>query len=117
MKVELRVGAEVNFWARCHGSIVPEEVYDYHSALNLIKAAERAFLLMPAHVRATFNDDAGAFVDFASDPANYEAAVKLGLAVPKDSRGDPAGGAAGPGGAAEPQEGALPPKDLTTVNP
>jgi len=63
----------------------------FHDAMQQIRAAEEAFMRMPADVRSRFNNDAGAFVDFASDPANYEESVKLGLAIKRpDPPADPA---------------------------
>lgn len=56
-------------------------VFDYQSALNAVRAADEAFGEMPAHVRARFGNDAAAFVEFCSDPANAEEFVKLGLAT------------------------------------
>lgn len=62
-------------------------VYDYHSAMNLVLAADEAFMQMPAEVRARFRNDAGAFVDFVSDPANAAEAAKLGLIAGNDGLG------------------------------
>jgi len=59
------------------------QVTDYHSALNLVIKANDSFMALPAHVRARFNNDAGALVDFVSDPSNKDEAEKLGLTVPK----------------------------------
>jgi len=52
---------------------------DYHTALNAVRAADEAFLKLPAHIRTRFNNDAGAFVDFCSDDNNRAEAEKLGL--------------------------------------
>lgn len=52
---------------------------DYHTALNIILAADDAFLSLPAATRARFENDAGAFADFISDPKNRDEALKLGL--------------------------------------
>lgn len=59
-------------------------VYDFHTAMNAVAKAHEAFDAMPAQVRSRFNNDAGAFVDFCSDEANREEAVKLGLVVPPE---------------------------------
>ena len=72
-------------------------VTDFHSAMNALREAQEAFMLMPAEVRERFRNDPGAFVDFCSDPANAEEARKLGLVdVPEVSavKGsvEPAGG-------------------------
>lgn len=58
-------------------------VTDYKSALDMLILADQAFLDMPADVRKRFNHDAGAFVEFASNPANLEEMRKLGLADPR----------------------------------
>lgn len=60
-------------------------VDDYQSALEALKAADDAFMQMPAEVRKRFNNDPGVFVDFCSDPANLEEMRKLGLAPPLPS--------------------------------
>ncbi len=57
-------------------------VYDYHSALNAVIAAENAFMAMPAEIRTRFDNDPAKFVDFCSDESNREEAVKLGLVLP-----------------------------------
>lgn len=55
-------------------------VVDYKSALDAVIAADAAFMALPAHIRARFDNDAGAYVDFCSDLSkNAEEAVKLGL--------------------------------------
>lgn len=59
-------------------------VVDFHTAMNAIAKAREAFDLVPANVRAKFQNDPGAFVDFCSDPANLDEARKLGLAPPAD---------------------------------
>ena len=56
-------------------------VTDYQTALNAVIEADEAFMKMPADVRARFNNDPGAFVDFCSDGRNREEAEKLGLIV------------------------------------
>ena len=56
-------------------------VVDYHSALNLVIAADEAFMKMPASVRAKFDNDAGRFVDFVSNPGNKAEIEKLGVEI------------------------------------
>lgn len=68
-----------------------EGVTDYHSAMNAVRAAGEAFMKMPADVRSRFNNDAGAFVDFCSNPENRDEAIKLGLIdLPAAPAADPA---------------------------
>lgn len=57
------------------------EATDYHTALNAVIAANNSFMQLPAEVRARFNNDAGAFVDFCSDEKNRAEAKSLGLIV------------------------------------
>lgn len=74
------------------------EVSDYHTALNMVRAADLAFMALPAHIRARFANDAGAFVDFCSDPANLEEMRSLGLAPLADAGGPTKSGGASSGG-------------------
>lgn len=53
---------------------------DFHEAQNAVIAAEEMFMTLPAKVRRRFQNDAGEFIDFATDPANQEEMIKLGLA-------------------------------------
>lgn len=59
-------------------------VSDYHSALNAVQHADALFMMQPAHIRSRFENDAGNFVQFMSDPGNLEEAVQLGLVTIKD---------------------------------
>jgi phage internal scaffolding protein len=56
-----------------------EDATDYHTALNAVRAADAAFMQLPADIRTRFNNDAGAFVDFVADDSNRAEAEKLGL--------------------------------------
>lgn len=67
------------------------EVTDYHSALNLVQKADEAFMGLPAHIRARFDNDPGALLDFVNDEANRAEAEKLGITnLPPASKGGPA---------------------------
>lgn len=59
------------------------EVVDYQSALQAVIDADAAFMKMPADVRARFQNDPGAFVDFCSDEKNAEELKKMGLLAPE----------------------------------
>jgi phage internal scaffolding protein len=63
---------------------------DYHSALNAVRAADAAFMELPADVRTRFNNDAGALVDFVSDASNRAEAEKLGLVIAAPAAPNPA---------------------------
>lgn len=65
------------------------EVYDYQTSLDLLRAADSAFMQMPAEIRERFGNDAGAFVDFTSDPKNIEQCREWGLARPQEAPSGP----------------------------
>lgn len=56
------------------------DVVDYQTALNVVIAADQAFMELPADVRARFNNDPQKLMEFVSDSSNLEEARKLGLA-------------------------------------
>jgi phage internal scaffolding protein len=64
-----------------------EGVFDFQSAMNVVRQADENFMRMDAKVRARFHNSPQEFLEFFADPANSEEAVRLGLAVaiPKES--------------------------------
>lgn len=56
------------------------EVFDFHSAMNVIAQANEAFDAMPAEVRYRFQNDPGRFLEFVQDANNREEAIRLGIA-------------------------------------
>lgn len=56
---------------------------DFQNSMELILHAQEQFEELPSHVRKFFNNDPGAFLDFAQDPSNHETMVELGLASPR----------------------------------
>lgn len=52
---------------------------DFHTAMNLIRDAESAFLKVPAEIRARFNNDPGEIINFMENAANRDEAIKLGF--------------------------------------
>lgn len=58
-----------------------EGIFDYQSARNIIRAADEAFMRMPADVRSRFHNDGQEFVAFVSDDKNRAEAEKLGIVV------------------------------------
>lgn len=65
---------------------------DYHTAHAQIDEARQVFGAMPASLRARFNNDPGALLDFLGNSANREEAVSLGLLVkPPVVSGQPRG--------------------------
>lgn len=72
---------------------------DFHTAMNMVRAAQEEFLRVPAEVRARFNNDPQRFMAFVEDESNRDEARRLGLlkAMPvvEPSSGTPEGGPAG----------------------
>lgn len=54
-------------------------VSDYHSALNAIRASEEAFMALPAKIRAKFDHDPNALLEFLQNETNRDEAIELGL--------------------------------------
>jgi phage internal scaffolding protein len=70
---------------------------DFHTAMNLIRKTQEAFLTVPAEVRARFGNDPQAFMHFVEDDANRDEARRLGLLKPESvvpASGTPDAGAA-----------------------
>lgn len=57
--------------------------YDLQEAIQKVDKANELFMEVPSEVRAKFNNDAGAFIDFATDAANLDQMREWGLAKPK----------------------------------
>jgi phage internal scaffolding protein len=78
-----------------------EGVFDFQSAMNVVRMADENFMRMPAQVRARFHNSPQEFLDFFADPGNRDEAVRLGLAVPVEQpKGVPSSGSEAPAGAA-----------------
>lgn len=60
-----------------------EGVFDFQSAMNVVRKADENFMRLDAKVRARFNNSPQAFLEFFANPENAEEAVRLGLAIPK----------------------------------
>lgn len=58
-------------------------VDDFRSALEAVKAAEAAFLSVPANIRERFHHDPQAFLEFCENPKNLPELRALGLANPE----------------------------------
>ena len=55
------------------------EVNEYRESLDMVNSANANFMQLPAEIRSMFENDAGAFFEFATDPANDDKMVELGL--------------------------------------
>lgn len=60
------------------------ELPDYNEALNIVIKAEQQFMELPASIRDKFNNSPEQMLEFMSDEKNYDEAVSLGLALPKE---------------------------------
>lgn len=59
------------------------EAPDYLEAMAIVIKAQDQFHALPADVRDRFGNDPSAFLQFASDPNNSDAMVRMGLATAK----------------------------------
>ena len=66
-----------------------EGVFDFQSAMNVVRQADENFMRMDAKVRSRFHNSPQEFLEFFADPANSEEAVRLGLAVPTPRESPP----------------------------
>lgn len=55
------------------------EVNEYAEALNIVRKANESFAEIPSHIREQFNNNAGLFFEFATDPKNSEKMMEMGL--------------------------------------
>jgi phage internal scaffolding protein len=81
------------------------EVNEYREALDMVNSANASFMELPAELRKMFDNDAGAFFEFATDPKNEEKMVQMGLKVappsPEEAPSGPAKKAEAPAEAKE----------------
>jgi phage internal scaffolding protein len=66
-----------------------EGIFDFQSAMNVVRQADENFMRMDAKVRARFHNSPQEFLEFFADPANSEEAVRLGLALPQPKESPP----------------------------
>lgn len=55
------------------------EINEYSEALNMVRNANESFATLPSHIREQFNNNAGLFFEFATDPKNSEKMMEMGL--------------------------------------
>lgn len=55
------------------------EINEYREALDMVNSANASFGMLPAELRKMFDNDAGAFFEFATDPKNEEKMIQMGL--------------------------------------
>lgn len=56
------------------------EINEYRESLDLVMQAQESFGEIPSNIREMFQNDPGQFFEFATNPANHEKMVELGLA-------------------------------------
>lgn len=64
-------------------------VTDFHTAMNLVRQAQEAFMELPGDIRERFANDPSKVMAFLENPENRDEAIKLGLVakpeeVPRD---------------------------------
>ena len=64
------------------------EVNEYREALDMVNSANASFETLPAELRKMFDNDAGAFFEFATDPNNDEKLIQMGLKAAPPSPDD-----------------------------
>ena len=55
------------------------EVNEFQESQNMVIQYSNAFMELPSEIREQFNNDAGSFFEFASNPANKEQMQSMGL--------------------------------------
>jgi phage internal scaffolding protein len=60
-----------------------EGIFDFQSAMNVVRQADESFMRLDAKVRARFNNSPQEFLEFFGNPDNVDEAVRLGLAIPQ----------------------------------
>jgi phage internal scaffolding protein len=65
-----------------------EGVFDFQTAMNVVRQADENFMRMDAKVRARFHNSPQEFLEFFANPDNAQEAVRLGLAVPHAKQKD-----------------------------
>jgi translation elongation factor EF-G len=61
------------------------KVNEYAEALQMVAQANQSFAEVPSHIREQFNNNAGLFFEFATDPKNKEKLIEMGLAKAPDT--------------------------------
>lgn len=61
-----------------------DDSMDFMTLLSTLRSAEDAFYGVPADVRARFDNDPGAFMEWIHAPANFAEAMELGLLEPPE---------------------------------
>ena len=57
------------------------EVNEYQVALNTVIHAQDSFDDLPSDIRKKFANDPGLFIEFVTNPSNFDEMVEMGLAI------------------------------------
>nr|QJB20403.1 MAG: internal scaffolding protein [Microvirus sp.] len=91
------------------------DIRDYQTSLNIVIAADEAFMALPAYLRERFENDPAKFLDFVHDDKNRDEAIELGL-IPNPKGADapsaPSGSHIAGDGAAG---GSTPPNEIAAL--
>lgn len=55
------------------------DIPDFHTAMNMIRSTQEAFMSIPADIRARFSNDPQQLMEFLENDANRDEARKLGF--------------------------------------
>jgi phage internal scaffolding protein len=69
-----------------YGEITSQDLQD---ALNKVDASYEAFSEVPSQIRGQFENDAGKFIDYATNPANIDQMRQWGLAPTPEAPPEP----------------------------
>lgn len=58
------------------------EIGDFQSAMEQVTAAQARFMALPSKVRSMVHNSAGEYIEWITDPKNFERAVELKLLNP-----------------------------------
>ncbi len=67
------------------------EINEFSEAQQIVARANESFAQIPSHIREQFNNNAGLFFEFATDPKNSEKMIEMGLAEAPVVETDPNG--------------------------
>lgn len=70
-------------------------VFDFQSAMNVVRMADENFMRLDARVRSRFGNSPQKFLEFFADPDNRLEAERLGLVIPQPKPTSPDAKASG----------------------
>jgi phage internal scaffolding protein len=55
------------------------QAVDYHSCVQAVRNAERAFMSLPSKIRSRFKNDPGELINYLENVDNHKEAIELGI--------------------------------------